>query len=127
MENLDKALSELCEKLGVGSEGLVKWLTDGGLQSYAKLQADSYLADGLIWLVVTAILVGASIWAWKYLHSDSTPEYGYEAIIVSMIVALVFAFIFAIVAVVAFEHAFFWYTNPDGMFVKLALETIRLQ
>lgn len=125
MENLDKVLAELCEKLGIGSEGLVKWLTDGGLQSYAKLQVDSYLADGLIWLMVVAILAGISIWAWKYLHSDSASEYGYEVIVVFLILGLVGAFIFAIVAMVAFEHSFFWYTNPDGMFIRLVLEMMQ--
>ena len=125
MENLDKVLAELCEKMGVGSEGLVKWLTDGGLESYAELQATSYLADGLIWLVVVAILVGTAIWAWKYVHSDSASEYGYEVIVIAIIVELVFAFAFAIMAIGAFERSFFWYTNPDGMFVKMALEMLR--
>lgn len=124
MENLDKVLAELCEKLGVGSEGLVKWLTDGGLQSYAKLQADSFLADGFIRLALVAILVGTAIWGWKYLHSDSAPEYGYEVIVIAIIVELVFAFAFAIMAIGAFEQSFFWYTNPDGMFIRLALEML---
>ena len=122
MENLDKALASLAEQLGVHSEEFIFWLTNGGLESYARMQLIDYGVMALSSLVVAVLCIKLCLWCFKMREHGDDDDLDYLGSIV------LFAATFGVVAcaffVCMFSDFLCWWLTPEGALVELILNRL---
>lgn len=139
MEQLDNALAQLTEKLGVGSEVFVSWLTGTGLDAYSRMIIATTISDiitqSIVVAIMTFIVVKCFKIGWK-LRTDSAEdkiinddfEVAYMLSILTFVIGIVLL-VFDIceigVALSNIRTLVGWYVSPEGMIIQMLLDIIK--
>lgn len=124
MGNLDKALAELAERLGVGVDELWSFLTDGGLQSYTSMCATRAGIAAAVSLLFAAVCIVAARWAYMRNRGRAFLERSDGADVVLGISVGLAALAFVAFAINATECAT-WALFPDGMLIEMFVGALR--
>lgn len=119
MENLDKALASLAEQLGVHSEEFIFWLTNGGLESYARMQLIDYGVMALSSLVVAVLCIKVCLWCFKMREHYDSDDFGFIVISAATVGAVACMFF-----VCMFSDFLCWWLTPEGALVELILNRL---
>lgn len=120
MNNFDSALAELAEQLGVRTDEFLTWMTTGGMQSYAELQASRHLTTaGIFVLVFIGCLIGFlvcySINRGKSWMDRDDGVFTAQLLTGCIGCVLIFFVLFEL------RDGFLWHTNPEGMIVEMLI------
>lgn len=124
MENLDKALAELAEQLGISANELVSWMTGGGLRSYADMMILHNATAGLGYLLL-AILCAVIAWRSHQFNKGKEWHEQSEGVAVLLWISAMGSALSLIGSYCLFKTALLWYVTPQGMIIDAFMTLLR--
>lgn len=133
MEQLDKVLAQLAEKLGVGSEAFVTWLAGDGLDAYARMNVADALASTIISFIVLAVCIATIRKCVKMVKAcvfddDTYSSIDTEPLIVVACVGLIAAALIGgwttFVFIDSFRCFIGWSIAPEGMIIQVLVNML---
>lgn len=124
MENLDKALAQLAEQLGIHTSELVAWMTGGGLRSYADMMILHNAMAGIGYLLLTILFIVVAWRSYQFNKGKDWHEQN-EGVEVLLWMSAAGSVISLIISFYMFKQALLWYVTPQGMIIDAFMTLLR--